>query len=64
MGKVPVKQRNCWNSVREGMPAALPGRGAARGGALEGRNHTPLEDEPSWTRLVAEVRGFLAETPR
>src|SRR5207302_4282586 len=28
---------------------------------LDTENHMPLADEPAWSRLVAEVRGFLAE---
>jgi pimeloyl-ACP methyl ester carboxylesterase/DNA-binding CsgD family transcriptional regulator len=28
---------------------------------LDTENHMPLADEPAWSQLVAEVRGFLAE---
>jgi pimeloyl-ACP methyl ester carboxylesterase/DNA-binding CsgD family transcriptional regulator len=28
---------------------------------LDGQNHMPLADEPIWPKLLAEVRGFLAE---
>jgi pimeloyl-ACP methyl ester carboxylesterase/DNA-binding CsgD family transcriptional regulator len=28
---------------------------------LDSENHMPLADEPAWSRLVAEVRSFLAE---
>ena len=28
---------------------------------LDSNNHMPLADEPAWSRLVEEVRGFLAE---
>ena len=28
---------------------------------LDSENHMPLADEPAWPRLLAEVRGFLAE---
>jgi pimeloyl-ACP methyl ester carboxylesterase/DNA-binding CsgD family transcriptional regulator len=29
---------------------------------LDSENHMPLADEPAWPRLLAEVRGFLAES--
>ena len=35
----------------------IPG---ARFVALEGRNHAILEGEPAWTRLIAEIKGFIA----
>ncbi len=40
------------------MTSLLPN---ARFVPLEGRNHLMLEDEPAWTRFVAEVQGFLRE---
>jgi len=33
----------------------------ARFVALESRNHLPLQDEPAWDKLIAEVRSFLRE---
>jgi len=33
----------------------------ARFVALESRNHLPLQDEPAWDKLIAEVRSFLVE---
>jgi pimeloyl-ACP methyl ester carboxylesterase/DNA-binding winged helix-turn-helix (wHTH) protein len=36
--------------------ATIPG---ARFIALEGRNHVPLEGEPAWERLIAELRDFI-----
>jgi pimeloyl-ACP methyl ester carboxylesterase/DNA-binding winged helix-turn-helix (wHTH) protein len=38
------------------LAAGIPG---ARFVALEGRNHVPLQGEPAWERLVAEMRDFV-----
>jgi DNA-binding winged helix-turn-helix (wHTH) protein/pimeloyl-ACP methyl ester carboxylesterase len=38
------------------LAAGIPG---ARFVALEGRNHLPLQGEPAWDRLVAEMRDFV-----
>jgi pimeloyl-ACP methyl ester carboxylesterase len=38
------------------LAAGIPG---ARFVALEGRNHVPLQGEPAWERLVAEIRDFV-----
>jgi pimeloyl-ACP methyl ester carboxylesterase/DNA-binding CsgD family transcriptional regulator len=40
------------------LAALIPG---ARFVPLESRNHILLEDEPAWSRFVAEVRAFLPE---
>jgi pimeloyl-ACP methyl ester carboxylesterase len=40
------------------LAALIPG---ARFVALEGNNHILLENEPAWSRFLAEVRRFLAE---
>jgi class 3 adenylate cyclase/pimeloyl-ACP methyl ester carboxylesterase len=50
-GQVPFEQGRL-------MASLLPN---ARFVPLEGRNHLMLEDEPAWTRFVAEVQGFLRE---
>lgn len=50
-GEVPFEQGRL-------MASLLPN---ARFVPLEGRNHLMLEDEPAWTRFVAEVQGFLRE---
>jgi pimeloyl-ACP methyl ester carboxylesterase len=39
------------------MAAMIPG---ARSVLLDGRNQLNLEDEPAWSRFLAEVRSFLA----
>lgn len=38
------------------LAAAIPG---ARFVALEGRNHVPLQGEPAWDRLLAEIQDFI-----
>jgi pimeloyl-ACP methyl ester carboxylesterase len=60
--QVPTLVLHCRNDAvqpfDEGrrLAAGIPG---ARFVALEGQNHVPLQGEPAWTRLVAEMRDFL-----